>query len=46
MAQTLREFRKTMDRLDAQLKREALERKARKEAKRKNEKKNKENKNG
>lgn len=33
-----------MDRLDAQLKREALERKARKEAKRKSEKKG--NKNG
>ena len=36
MAQTFREFRQTMDRLDAQLKREALERKTKKEAKRKN----------
>ena len=42
--QTLKEFRRTMDRLDAQLKKEELERKARREAKRKNGKKG--NKNG
>lgn len=37
-------FRRIMDRLDAQLKREELERKAKREAKKKNNKK--ENKNG
>lgn len=38
MAQDFKEFRRTMDKLDAQLRKEAAERKANKEAKRKNKK--------
>jgi hypothetical protein len=39
--QTFKEFRRTMDKLDAQLKKEEAERKARKEAKAKNKKEKK-----
>lgn len=38
MAQNFKEFRQTMDKLDAQLRKEAAQRKANKEAKRKNKK--------
>ena len=41
MAQNFKEFRQTMDRLDAQLRKEAAQRKANKEAKRKNKKRQK-----